>query len=80
MKKEYAFLEGVRGRFYRPKKVQRTLRLDADILEYFERMSSTAGIPYQTLINLSLRKFANEDGTIILSGSKKSPSKSAKAR
>ena len=72
MKKEYNFSKGVRGKFYRPKKVQRTLRLDADILEYFERMSKTAGIPYQTLINLTLRKFANEDGTIVLSGSKRS--------
>lgn len=71
MKKEYDFSKGVRGKFHKPKKVQRTLRLDADILEYFERMSRTAGIPYQTLINLSLRKFANEDGMIILSGSKK---------
>lgn len=71
MKKEYDFTGGVRGKFHRPKKLQRTLRIDADILEYFERMSRTAGIPYQTLINLSLRKFANEDGTITLSGSKK---------
>jgi len=70
MKKEYDFKGGVRGKFHRPKKLQRTLRIDADILEYFERMSRTAGIPYQTLINLSLRKFANEDGTITLSGSK----------
>lgn len=71
MKKEYDFKDGARGKFYRPKKLQRTLRIDADILEYFERMSKKAGIPYQTLINLSLRKFANEDGTIILAGSKK---------
>ncbi|MBM4251914.1 MAG: BrnA antitoxin family protein [Deltaproteobacteria bacterium] len=71
MKKEYDFTGGVRGKFHRPKKLQRTLRIDADILEYFERMSRAAGIPYQTLINLSLRKFANEDGTITLSGSKK---------
>ncbi|MCX6106268.1 MAG: BrnA antitoxin family protein [Proteobacteria bacterium] len=71
MKKEYDFTGGVRGKFHRPKKLQRTLRIDADILEYFERMSRTAGIPYQTLINLSLRKFANEDGTITLAGTKK---------
>ena len=71
MKKEYDITGGVRGKFHRPKKLQRTLRIDADILEYFERMSRTAGIPYQTLINLSLRKFANEDGTITLAGTKK---------
>jgi uncharacterized protein (DUF4415 family) len=26
----------IRGRFYRPRKVQKTLRIDADVLAYFE--------------------------------------------
>ncbi|MBF0443390.1 MAG: BrnA antitoxin family protein [Oligoflexales bacterium] len=66
MKKEYDFSKAERGKFYRPKKVQRTLRIDADILQFFEKMAEEAGIPYQTLINLTLRKFANEDGEIVL--------------
>ena len=66
MKREYDFSKGERGKFYRPNKVQRTLRLDADVLKFFEDMAGHAGIPYQTLINLTLRKFANEDGEIIL--------------
>jgi uncharacterized protein (DUF4415 family) len=28
--------DAVRGRFYRPRKVQKTLRIDADVLAYFE--------------------------------------------
>ncbi len=70
MKKEYDFAEGVRGRFHRPKRVQKTLRLDEDVLKFFQDMAKTAGIPYQTLINLTLRKFAVEDGEIVV-GSKR---------
>ena len=66
MKKEYDFSRGERGKFLRKNKVQRTLRIDADILKFFEDMAEEAGIPYQTLINLTLRKFANDDGEIIL--------------
>ena len=75
MKKEYDFSKAERGKFHRPKKIQRTLRIDADILQFFETMAEDAGIPYQTLINLTLRKFANEDGEIILkaTGSPKKP-------
>lgn len=30
IKKEYDFSKGVRGKFYRPKKIQKTIRLDKD--------------------------------------------------
>lgn len=66
MKKEYDFSKGVRGKFYRPRKVQKTLRLDKDILDYYQRMADQNGIPYQTLINLTLKKFAAEGGEIVL--------------
>ncbi len=78
MKKEYDFSKAERGKFHRPKKIQRTLRIDADILQFFETMAEDAGIPYQTLINLTLRKFANEDGEIILKATG-SPKKSKRA-
>lgn len=41
----------VRGRFYRPVKRQVTLRLDADVLEFFKATESH----YQTAINKVLR-------------------------
>jgi len=37
MKEEYDFSGGVRGRFYKPKKIPTTLRLDDDILMYFKK-------------------------------------------
>lgn len=56
MKKESDFSAGERGKFFRENKVQKTLRLDADILEYFQTLSSRKHIPYQTLINNALRE------------------------
>lgn len=66
MKKEYNFSKGVRGKFYRPKKVQKTLRLDKDVLSYYQKIAQHYGIPYQTLINLTLKKFAAEGDSIVL--------------
>lgn len=41
-----------RGRFYRPRKVSRTLRIDADVVDFFERQ----GPGYQTRMNMALRR------------------------
>ncbi|HKM61069.1 MAG TPA: BrnA antitoxin family protein [Acidisphaera sp.] len=40
-----------RGRFYRPRKVQKTLRIDADVLAWFE----SQGPGYLTRMNHALR-------------------------
>lgn len=66
MKKEYNFSRGVRGKFYRPTKIQKTIRIDRDVLEYYQRMANENGIPYQTLINLTLKKFAAEEDEIVI--------------
>lgn len=66
MKKEYNFSKGVRGKFYRPNKVQKTIRLDRDVLEFYQKMALENGIPYQTLINLTLKKFAAEEDEIVI--------------
>ena len=66
MKKEYDFSKAIRGKFHRPNKVQKTIRLDEDILNYFNRMAKRTGIPYQTLINMCLRKFSNEESKLVI--------------
>ena len=71
MKKEYDFSKGERGKFYRKNKVQKTLRLDADVLNFYQRLADKEGIPYQTLINLTLRKFASEEGELVISPKKR---------
>ncbi len=45
----------VRGRFYRPVKKQITLRLDADVIEWFKTQQGGAR-GYQSKINAALRK------------------------
>jgi len=53
---EYDFSNGVRGRFYEPKKIPVSLRLDNDIVLFFKKLASEQKVPYQTLINALLRK------------------------
>ena len=70
MRKEYSFKGGVRGKFSKPNKVQKTLRIDFDVLEFYKKLGLKEGIPYQSLINLTLRKFAAEGGVLTISPSK----------
>jgi len=57
---DYDFSGGIRGRFYEPKKIPVSLRLDNDIVLYFKKLASEQKVPYQTLINAILRKKLQE--------------------
>ncbi len=57
LEKEYDFSKGVRGRFYRPKKVSTTIRLDDDVLLFFKKFAAEKKTGYQTLLNNALREF-----------------------
>jgi uncharacterized protein (DUF4415 family) len=51
---------GRRGQFYRPVKRQLTLRLDADVVEWFrEHAPEGDGEGYQTRINRALREYVS---------------------
>jgi hypothetical protein len=63
VRNENDFSRGERGKFLRENKVQKTLRLDADILKYFQALSSRKHIPYQTLINNTLREAMEHSGS-----------------
>jgi len=54
---EYDFSKGLRGRFYQPKKVSTSIRLDDDIVLYFKKRASEEKVGYQTLMNSVLRDF-----------------------
>jgi len=47
-----------RGKFYRPVKQQLTLRLDADVVQWFKDRARDGG--YQTRINEALRRYVQE--------------------
>jgi uncharacterized protein (DUF4415 family) len=57
LKNEYDFSKGIRGRFYRPKKISTSIRLDNDILLYLKKIASEKKVRYQTLINTILRNY-----------------------
>ena len=59
LEKEYDFSKGVRGRFYKPKKVSTTMRLDNDILLYLKKLATERKTAYQTLMNNILRDYIN---------------------
>jgi uncharacterized protein (DUF4415 family) len=62
LKEEYDFSKGIRGRFYRPKKVSTTIRLDNDILLFFKKLATEKKSGYQTLMNDALREYVKKTG------------------
>lgn len=57
IKEEYDFSKGVRGRFYSPKKISTTIRLDDDVILYLKKLASMKKTGYQTLLNSILRDY-----------------------
>ena len=57
LKDDYDFSDGIRGRFYKPKKIPTTIRLDNDIILFLKKEASLKKIPYQTLVNNLLREY-----------------------
>ena len=60
MPTEANFSRGIRGRFYRPKKISTTMRLDDDVLTFFRRIASEKKTGYQSLVNEILRECKNK--------------------
>ena len=63
MRDEYDFSKGKRGPVIPrdPSKVRITIRLDADIVDYFKNQVHKAeGGNYQTMINSALREYLNK--------------------
>lgn len=54
MREEYDFTNARPNPYAKKLKKQVTINLDADTIDYFKGLSESAGIPYQTLINLYL--------------------------
>ena len=55
MKKEYDFSKSKKNPYTKELKSRTTIRLDQNILEYFQTLAGKKGIPYQTLINIYLK-------------------------
>jgi len=60
MADDYDFSDGVRGRFYKPKKIRATLQLDNDVLLFLKKQASEKHVKYQVLVNSLLRNYMSE--------------------
>jgi uncharacterized protein (DUF4415 family) len=61
MRDEYDFSNAVRARFYKPKKVSTSLRLDDDVILYFKKKAGEKKTKYQTLMNNALREYISKN-------------------
>lgn len=60
MSAEYDFSNGVRGRFFRPRKKSTTIRLDEDLILFFKKKAGERKVGYQTLVNAALREYVHD--------------------
>lgn len=58
MKTNYDFSRSRKNPYAKALKRQITIRLDAETIEYFRRLSRETGLPYQSLMNMYLRDCA----------------------
>lgn len=67
MREEYDFSDARKNPYVKKLKKQITINIDNDIIDYFKALAETAGIPYQTLINLYLKDCAENEKQLRLS-------------
>jgi len=58
MRKEYSFSKSRKNPYVRRLKKQITIRLGAEVIDYFKSMAKHLDVPYQNLIDLYLRDCA----------------------
>ena len=51
---EYNFENARKNPYAKKLKKQITINIDVDTVDYFKKLSDSAGLPYQTLINMYL--------------------------
>lgn len=59
MRKQYDFSKSKKNPYAKLLKRQVTIRLEAEVIDYFKKLASDTGIPYQNLINLYLKDCVN---------------------
>jgi len=59
VRKQYDFSKSKKNPYAKLLKRQVTIRLEAEVIDYFKKLASDTGIPYQNLINLYLKDCVN---------------------
>ena len=60
MKKEYDFSKSVKNPYIKKLKRQISIRIENETVDYFKKLASDSGIPYQNLMNMFLRECAEK--------------------
>ena len=67
MREQYDFTNARKNPYAKRLKKQITINIDTDTIDYFKSLSSSSGIPYQTLINLYLTDCAVQKRQLAIS-------------
>jgi uncharacterized protein (DUF4415 family) len=67
MREEYNFENARKNPYAQKLKRQITINVDSDTVDYFKGLAESAGLPYQTLMNLYLRDCADNHRTLQVS-------------
>ena len=60
MREEYDFSNSIKNPYAKKVKKQISIKIELDTIEYFKKLSTKVGIPYQNLINSYLTDCANK--------------------
>ena len=60
MRKEYDFSKSIKNPYAKKVKKQISIRIEANTIAYFKKLSKEVGIPYQNLINSYLVECAQK--------------------
>ncbi|SJM93829.1 conserved hypothetical protein [Crenothrix polyspora] len=60
LEEHYDFNEGIRGRFYNPRKIKTMLQLDDDVIFFLKKQAIEKHLSYQVLVNALLRDYMNK--------------------
>ncbi len=61
MKKEYDFSKSIKNPYIKKLKKQISIRIETETVEYFKKLASETGIPYQNLMDMYLRDCAQKN-------------------
>ena len=59
MKKEYDFTNAIKNPYVKKLKKKISINVDEDVIDYYKNEAISTGIPYQTLMNLTLKQYAD---------------------
>lgn len=67
MKKEYDFTNAIKNPYVKKLKKKISMNVDEDVIEYYKGEAASTGVPYQTLMNLTLKQCADSKKKLELS-------------